>query len=62
MKIDNTMELTIFIFFKVQLQIKIQPVALKITSYETIEKKKTKETPKSYDVQVKQTYFCANQG
>jgi hypothetical protein len=26
------------------------------------EKKKTKKAPKSYDVQVKKTYFWANQG
>jgi hypothetical protein len=41
----------------VQLQIKIQLVALKITSSRTRGKKKTKKAPKSYDVQVKQTYF-----
>jgi hypothetical protein len=35
---------------------------LKITSWRTMGKKKTKKTPKSYDVQVKQTYFWANQG
>jgi hypothetical protein len=27
-----------------------------------MEEKKTKKAPKSYDVQVKQTYFWANQG
>jgi hypothetical protein len=40
----------------------IQPVALKITSWRTMGEKKTKKTPKSYDVQVKQTYFWTNQG
>jgi hypothetical protein len=39
MKIDYTTELTILIFLKVQLQIKIQPVALKITLWRTMEKK-----------------------
>jgi hypothetical protein len=37
MKIDNTSELTNFYLKKkVQLQIKIQPVALKITSWRTM--------------------------
>jgi hypothetical protein len=40
MKIDNTMELANFYFKKMQLQIKIQPVALKITSWRTMEEKK----------------------
>jgi hypothetical protein len=41
-----------------QLQIEIQPIALRITSWRTMGEK----APKSYDVQVKQTYFWANQG
>jgi hypothetical protein len=41
MKIDYTTELKIFIFFKVQLLIKIQSVALKSTSYRTKGGKKT---------------------
>jgi hypothetical protein len=41
----------------VQLQIEIQPIAFKITSWRTMGEKKTKKAPKSYDVQVKQTYF-----
>jgi hypothetical protein len=40
MKINNTMELTIYLFLKVQPQIKIQLDALKIPSWRTMEEKK----------------------
>jgi hypothetical protein len=62
MKIDNTTELTNFYKKNLQLQIEIQLVALKITSWRTMGEKKPKKAAKSYDVQVKQTYFWTNQG
>jgi hypothetical protein len=52
MKINNNME--------VQIQIEIQLVALKVTSWRTIGGKETKKAPNSYDVWIKQTYFWAN--
>ena len=61
MKTNNTKEFIKKIKKKVQLQIEIQLVALKITSWRTMGGG-TNKTPKSYDVQVKQSYFWANQG
>jgi hypothetical protein len=42
-----------FIFFKAQLQIEIQSVALKITSWRSMGKKENFKKPKSNDVWVK---------
>jgi hypothetical protein len=58
MKIDNLRNLQFLFFLKAQLQIEIQPVVFKITSWRPMGKKKLR---KHHDVWVKKCYFWKNQ-
>jgi hypothetical protein len=63
MKIDYTMELTILFYLKkCNFKLKSNWLHWRLHHGEPWGKIKTKKAPKSYDVQVKQTYFWANQG